>query len=75
MIEERDKVLETIIAPDLILQGDKGATMAIRFYPKTKLTSKYLVVVYKEISTSDGFILTAFYANQYAKWRKVIWKK
>lgn len=75
MVEERDKVLETIIAPDLILQGDKGATMAIRFYPKTKLTSKYLVVVYKEISPSDGFILTAFYANQYSKWRKVIWKK
>jgi hypothetical protein len=44
---EREKVLDTITDPDLIQQGDFGELIGIKFYEKTPLTSKYLVVIYK----------------------------
>ena len=71
----RGKLLETISEPDLILKGDKGTKLAVRFYYKTSLSSKYLIVVYKEISRIDGFILTAYFSNKFAQWREELWKK
>ncbi|MFQ5605614.1 MAG: hypothetical protein ACE5HS_20270 [bacterium] len=71
----REKLIETIHDPELILEGDKGTVMAVRFYKETKISSKYLIVIYKEIVKRDGFVLTAYFANQYARWRKVLWKK
>jgi hypothetical protein len=75
MTGERERLLETISSPDLILEGDAGAMLAVRHYKKTKITSKYLIAVYLEVKERDGFVLTAYYGNQYAKWRKVLWKK
>lgn len=49
-------VLETVTAPDRILSGNEGALMAIRAMEPGRV----LVVVYKEISPEDGFIVTAF---------------
>lgn len=39
---------------------------------KAELTDKYLVAVYREISPSDGFIVTAYFATEPAKWREVL---
>jgi hypothetical protein len=75
MKDSREKLLKTVLNPEIILQGDKDTKQAAKFYEKTKITSKYLIVIYKEISEIDGFILTAYFANQYAKWRKIHWKK
>ena len=57
MVEQRERVLETLAEPELIQQGDYGELLAIRSYPETPLTSKYLVVVYREVDQKDGFIL------------------
>jgi uncharacterized protein YuzE len=52
---ERERVLETVADPDLIQQGDLGELLAIRRYPETTLTSKYVVVAYREVGRDDGF--------------------
>jgi len=54
--DKKDLVLETIAEPDRILDGDEGALMAV----KQLEPGKMLVVVYKEESPEDGFIITAF---------------
>ena len=70
----RESVLETLVEPEIIQQGDYGELLAIRFYSKTRLTSKYLVVVYREVSHDDGFILTAYLATRPSEGRIRIWK-
>ncbi|OGL43691.1 MAG: hypothetical protein A2161_21705 [Candidatus Schekmanbacteria bacterium RBG_13_48_7] len=75
ILEQREKVIETITGPDLILEGDFGELMALKFYSHTPLTKKYLSVVYKELSPADGFILTAYFTNQPSNRRKVVWKR
>jgi len=67
MDEQRERVLETLGKPDIIQRGDFGELLALRFFKQTPLTSKFLVVVYKEVSLEDGFILTAG--------RRTIWKQ
>jgi hypothetical protein len=61
MVEQRERVLETLAEPEIIQQGDYGELLVIRSYPETPLTSKYLVVVYREVDQKDGFILTAYF--------------
>lgn len=75
MGDQRDRILETLMEPDTIQQGDFDELLAIRFYPKTPLTRKFLVVVYREISAEDGFILTAYLASRPSTRRVTIWKR
>jgi hypothetical protein len=75
MISQRERALETLAEPDLIQQGDFGELLAVRFYPETPLTSKFLVVVYRETSSEDGFNLTAYLANRPSARRESIWKR
>lgn len=72
---QKEQVLETITDPDMIQEGDFEELIAIRFYDKTPLTSKYLVVIYKEVVETDGFIISAYYTNKPSERRKVIWKR
>lgn len=74
MAEQREQVLETVTEPDLIQQGDYGELLAIRFYSQTPLTSKYLVVVYREVNHNDGFILTAYLTSRPSGKRITLWK-
>jgi hypothetical protein len=50
------EVLETLEDPDAIYEGGSGELLAA----KEIQTDKYIVVVYKEISEKDGFVITAF---------------
>ena len=75
MEQQREQVLETLEKPDMIQEGDFGELLAIRFFTETPLTSKFLVVVYKEVGSDDGFILTAYFTNRPAAARKTIWKR
>ena len=75
MDDQRDRILETLTEPDTIQQGDFDELLAIRFYPKTPLTRKFLVVAYREISAEDGFILTAYLASRPSTRRITIWKR
>ncbi len=68
-------IVETIETPDLVLEGDYGALLAVKKYEKTPVSeNKYLVVVYKE-SSDDGFLITSYFTRRYAKWRKVLWQR
>jgi len=49
-------VLEAVEDPDAIYKGESGELLAVRELQ----TDKYMVVVYKEVSREDGFIITAF---------------
>ena len=68
-------IAETLSNPEKILEGDNGALMAVRNYPKTPVSeNKYLVVVYKE-QGNDGFVITAYFTRRLPKWRKVLWQR
>lgn len=75
MLGQRDRVLETVAEPDLIQAGDAGDFLAVRHYPETPLTSKHLVVPYRELAKDDGFILTAYFTNRPASHRRTLWKR
>jgi hypothetical protein len=75
MASQREHALETLAEPDLIQRGDFGELLAVRFYPETPLTSKFLVVVYREMSSEDGFILTAYLTSRPSARRESIWKR
>ena len=68
-------ILEAIENPDCILEGGFGEFLAVKLYKKTPVTNdKYLIVVYKETSTIDGFILTAYFSRSINKKRRIVWK-
>lgn len=73
LVNQQEKLLETIAKPDQIQAGDTGELLAIRFYPQTPLTSKFIVVAYREISVDDGFILIAYFTNRPSSRRITLW--
>ena len=75
MCNQKQKVLETVGNPDLLQRGDFGEVLAIRYYEDTPLTSKYLVVAYKEIGRVDGFAITAYFTSKPSEGRTEIWRK
>lgn len=57
------EVLETIEAPSAIYEGKAEELLAVsKIEPK-----QYLVVVYKETSDEDGFVITAFFTSKIKK--------
>jgi len=72
---QRERVLETVAEPEVIQEGDFGELLAIRFYSQTPLTSKFLVVAYREASSNDGFVVTAYFARRKSERRTTIWKQ
>ncbi len=68
-------MLETDAQPDAVQAGDSGELLAFRFYPETPLTSKYLVVAYREGNREDGFILTAYLASRLSTRRQTLWTR
>jgi hypothetical protein len=73
LIDQQEKLLETIARPEQIQAGDTGKLLAIRFYPQPPLTSKFMVVAYREVSVDDGFILTAYFTNRPSTCRIMLW--
>lgn len=53
-------VLEAVEDPDAIYEGRSGELLAV----KEKRTDKYIVVVYKEMSETNGFVITAFLTSK-----------
>ena len=66
-------VLETIESPDVIYKGGSGELLATRMVQ----IDKYLVVVYKEVSEEDGFLITAFLTRKQSQLerRSKIWER
>ncbi|MEX0813690.1 MAG: hypothetical protein WD048_15840 [Chitinophagales bacterium] len=68
------EILETIEEPEVIYEGSNGAKIAVKSFQET--LGKFIVVVYKEISNTDGFVLTAYLAKgkQTFKKKTILWK-
>ncbi len=67
-------ILETLEDPDLIQQGnDTSALVAVRLYPEIPGNQKYLMVVYRERSGYDGYIITAYLRKRPSTNRRIIW--
>lgn len=75
MESQKDRILETVINPDFVQEADFKELIAIKHFDNTPLTSKFLVVIYKEINESEGFIITAYFTNMPSQRRKTIWKR
>jgi hypothetical protein len=72
---QKEKILETLREPGEVLKGDFGEKLAVRFYRRTPLTAKYLVVAYREVGPLDGFVVTAYLARRVATWRERVWRR
>jgi len=67
-----DEILSVIENPDYIIQGYGSARIALRAMTKTK----YLAVVYKELTKADGFIITAYFTNKIKLQKeKILWQR
>jgi hypothetical protein len=66
-------VLETIQEPLAIFEGNTGELLAAREVE----TGKYIIVVYREVSDEDGFVITAFLTKRWKqiKRRKKLWQR
>jgi hypothetical protein len=65
-----DECLRTIEDPGLVLRGYRGSLQAVRGHGR----QRYLVVVYREVSHSDGFVITAYFTTRIRR-RHIIWRR
>jgi hypothetical protein len=63
------EVLDTIEKPQIVVRGSHGALKAVRSMGRRK----WLVVVYREVSRRDGFVITAYFLSKRPK-GEVIWR-
>lgn len=68
------EILECIEKPDAIYEGKLGELIAIKNI--FKLNDKFVVLVYKEVSENDGFIITPYLSNKINEFikRKKLWE-
>jgi len=64
------EVLDTIGKPDFIVRGNKGSLKAVRIIGRRK----WLVVVYRELSKVDGFVITAYLLDTKPK-GEIVWRQ
>jgi hypothetical protein len=53
--------------------GNQDVLLAVKLISE----NKFLVVVYKELNSKDGFVITSFLTSKlnYLKNRKILWEK
>ena len=67
-----DDVIYAIEDPDYVIEGYKKALIALRRFTKTK----FLAVIYREVSREDGFVITAYFTSRVNLKKEVIlWQK
>jgi hypothetical protein len=64
------EVLYAIERPDFVARGNKGALKAARNMGKRN----WLVVIYRELSKGDGFVITAYLLDSKPK-GEVVWQQ
>ena len=64
------EVLDTVEKPDFVVRGNKGSLKAARNIGKRK----WLVVVYRELSKRDGFVITAYLLDGKPK-GETVWRE
>lgn len=67
-----DEVLNTVADPKYVIQGYGNALVALKLFE----SDKYMSVVYKELSSEDGYIITAYITGKIKIEKEVIlWRK
>lgn len=66
-------VLEALEEPEVIYEGNAGELFAVKELEK----DKYIVVIYKESTEKDGFIITAYLTRRKAQLdrRRKLWQR
>jgi hypothetical protein len=66
-------VLGAIREPDAVYEGDAGEWLAI----SRQFAPRYLVVAYRELLSSHGFVITAFFTTRIRQIerRRLVWKR
>jgi hypothetical protein len=64
-----DDCLQVIERPDFMLAGYRGSLKAVKAYGR----NRFLVVIYREVSSRDGFVITAFFVRKINR-RNVVWR-
>ena len=65
-----EDVLDSVENPDLILRGYRGSLVAVRSCGH----QRYLMVVYRQVSAEDGFIITAYFTHNMDR-GKALWSR
>jgi hypothetical protein len=74
MSRYQELVKEVVAEPEFILEGKHREKKAIRFFAKTHLGPKYLVVVYREESSRKA-IITAYFTSELKRIKgELVWK-
>ena len=64
------EVLETVEKPEFIIRGNNESLKATKNMGK----KKWLVVIYKELSKRDGFVITAYFLDIKPK-GEITWRR
>lgn len=64
-----DDCLQAVERPDLVLSGTGGSLKAVKGYGR----NRYMVVVYRELSRTDGFVITAYFTRTINR-RQTVWR-
>ena len=65
-----DDCLQAIEGPDLVLKGTRRSLKAVRGFGR----NRFLVVIYRELAPSDGFVITTYFTRK-IKRRGVTWPR
>jgi len=65
-----DEVLDTVADPEVVLPGYGGSLIAVRQLGQRR----YLCVVYRQLSRTDGFIITSYFSRKVDR-KKAVWKR
>jgi len=59
----------------LTVGDDRHVSFEVDGVERVMMTSKFLIVPYREVSREDGFILTAYLTSRPSSSRSVVWKR
>ena len=67
------EILDTVANPQRVYEGSEGESIAIKKYQE----DRFFVVIYREVSKDNGFIITAFLSSRIRQLerRRLIWQK
>ena len=65
-----DDCLNVVENPDMVLAGRHGSLKAVKNYG----ANRYMIVIYREVSRNDGFVITAYFVRR-VPGEKVIWRR
>lgn len=75
MLKLRAEVMETLSFPDFVYEGNSQEKIAVKDYLSNLGT--FIVVVYREMSQDDGFLITSFLVSKLDRLKKkrLLWKR